>query len=131
MSNHKKLLYCALAALLAWLALIIYLLLKASFFYFVSDTVHAKVIKVRIVERPDLDGYANRTIYLTLRYAVGPEEYDSSEISDQFMHYVGDMVKVRYRRGDPSDIHYQYWGRLWLISLMMAWTIGGIYMTLN
>jgi hypothetical protein len=125
MRHHRKFLYLAIAlllavwifrggrqalclALLAWLALTAYLLTRSVLFYFVSDTTHATVAQVRVTERPDLDGYANRTFYLTLRYAVGARHYDSSEIPVLFKHYVGDMVTVRYRRSDPQDIHYDY-----------------------
>jgi len=148
MSSHRKTLFLAIPlllavwiflggrqalclALLAWFALMAYLLAQSVFFYFASAPVDAKVARVRAAERPDLDGHANRTFYLTLHYTVGERQYDSDEISVLFKHDVGDLVSARYRRSDPQDIHHDYWGRLWLIALMMAWTLGGLYLAMK
>jgi hypothetical protein len=148
MSNKKKILCLALLLLsLVWifysgreaillvlvaiLAVIVYAMVRTLCFYFVSESAHAKVIRVRAVERPDSDGYSNWTYYMTFQLTLAAREYVSMEGANQTRLDVGDIVKLRYRRTDPQDMHYGYWRTLLWFAILLAMVVAGIYMTWN
>jgi Na+-transporting methylmalonyl-CoA/oxaloacetate decarboxylase gamma subunit len=146
MSNQKKILCLALLllssiwifysgrqaillVLLVILAAIVYAMARALRFFFVSESAHAKVIRVRAVERPDSDGYSNWTYYMTFQLTLASREYVSTEIANQIRLDVGDMVKLRYRRTDPQDMHHDYWSTLWWFAILLVVLTASIYMT--
>ena len=106
-------------------------LTKAAYFYFVSEYTDAKVVHVRFIDRPDADGYRNRTYFMTFQYTVENREYKSKEFADLIELFVGDIVKIRYRRDDPQDMHYDYWGNLWWMAITLAALIGAICATIG
>lgn len=106
-------------------------LTKTACFYFVSECTYAKVVHVRFIDRPDMDGYRNRTYFMTFQYTVGNREYTSKEFADLIELFVGDIVKIRYRRADPHDMQYDYWGILWWMAIILAALVGGICATMD
>lgn len=117
--------------LLSILAVLVYSMVRAVCFYFVSESAHAKVIRVRAVERPDSDGHSNWTYYTTFQLTLDAREYVSEESADQIKLEVGDIVALRYRRSDPQDMHYGYWSTLWWFAILLPMVAAGIYMIWN
>jgi hypothetical protein len=148
MSNQKKIICLALLllssvwifysarlaislVLLTILAVLVYAMLRTLCFYFISEPAHAKVIQVRAVERPDSDGHSNWTYYATFQLMLASCVHVSVEAATLTRLDVGDIVRLRYRRTAPQDMHYDYWGTLFWLAILLAMVTAGIYMTWN
>lgn len=119
------------AVLLGFFALFVYAIARMLWFYCVSDAAYAKVIRVRAVERTDSDGYSNWTYYLTFQLTLANREYVSEEEANVIAQEVGAMVRLRYRRTDPQQMHSADWGTLFGLAMALAMVTAGIYMTLH
>ncbi|NRR34120.1 DUF3592 domain-containing protein [Oxalobacteraceae bacterium] len=57
---------------------------------------------------------------LSIRFEVDGRSYDADGFDEQVDYAVGSEVTIRYRRGNPQDVHIGYWSSLWMLAVATA-----------